>query len=52
MLEGDTYGRLSRIVYVLINEAMPEYLQVGKTGSIERRLQDRPYPERSHRPRS
>jgi len=40
------------IVYVLINEAMPGYVQVGKTDSIERRLQDRRYPELSHRPRS
>lgn len=28
------------IVYVLINEAMPGYVKVGKTDSIERRLRD------------
>ena len=28
------------IVYVLINEAMPGYVKVGKTDCIERRLQD------------
>lgn len=28
------------IVYVLINEAMPGYVKVGKTDNIDRRLRD------------
>jgi hypothetical protein len=28
------------IVYVLINEAMPGYVKVGKTDNLDRRLRD------------
>jgi hypothetical protein len=28
------------IIYVLINEAMPRYVKVGKTGALDRRFGD------------
>ena len=31
---------MSEIVYILTNEAMPDYIKIGKTNDIVRRIQD------------
>lgn len=31
---------MSKIVYILINEAMPEMVKIGHTNNLERRIKD------------